>query len=136
MWDLATSIYYIKLKSHLSVCLHSFLIRLLILPSLHESMPDLLEMKAICAPASTSLSLKVSISYRFLTPVRDNHLCRTIQPLTTAIQCKIGNAVNCRTCSVVGDSVTAGFLASKSLFSLQWSGIESLQIFYFQRTFI
>ena len=39
------TLYYIKLKSHLSVHLHSFLVRLLTLPSLHRSTPDLLEMK-------------------------------------------------------------------------------------------
>ena len=72
-------------------------------------MLDLLKMKAMCS----GICEFISKSYSFSTPVRDSDLCRMIQPLMTAIQYKIGNALDCDTL-------------------IQWSGI---QVFQFQKGF-
>ena len=67
--------------------------------------------KAICSGICKFIS-KSSDGYSFSTPVHNSHLCRAIQPLTTVIQCKIGNVLNCDTLA-------------------QWLGIQSLQVLKF-----
>ena len=96
-----------------SVRLRSFLVRPITLPSMHGSMPDLLKVKAM----SSGIHEFISKSYRFSTQVCDSHLCRMKQPLTKAIQCTIVKTLDCDTL-------------------VQWSGIESLQLFGFKKFYV
>ena len=87
---LVLTIYHIKLKTHLSAFFPhqaaNFAVSAWINARLAQNKSYVPRLQ------SASLFLKVSNSYSFSTRVRDSHLCRTIQPLTTAdliIQCKI-----------------------------------------------
>ena len=69
--------------------------------------------------------------------MRDSHLCQTIQPLTTAIQCKIGNALDCDTLVqwLPWRFSCCRFLVSKS-FCFSGRGFSHCRSFWFQSFFL
>ena len=73
-------------------------------------MSDLLEVIAVSS-GMTKFFVRVSKSCSFWTGIRDSHLCRLRQSLTTASQCTVGKALDF---DILG----------------LWSGIKLLDAFY------
>ena len=76
-----------------SVCPSALFWRSVSRPWLHGSTSDLLDVIAMSS-GMTKFILKVSNSLSFSTRVPVRYPCRSRQPLTTAIQCTVGKALD------------------------------------------